>query len=111
MSLSTSSSTSSSSSSVSNLSVIDEKMGMSLPPTDLLVRDFGWPSVSPRYHGDHTQESNPDWDHDPLECEKAKAEAFEKMERSYALYMANLGKRPPVQKKKAVWARFLPWVR
>ncbi|CAN9466623.1 unnamed protein product [Alternaria alternata] len=96
MSLSTSSSTSSSSSSVSNLSVIDEKMEMSLPPTDLLVRDF---------------ESNPDWDHDPLECEKAKAEAFEKMERSYALYMANLGKRPPVQKKKAVWARFLPWVR
>ena len=84
---------------------------MSLSPDDLRVRDFGWPSVSPRYYGDHTPESNPDWDTDPLECEKAKAEAFEKMERSYALYMANLtGKRAPVQKKKA-WARFLPWVR
>jgi hypothetical protein len=102
----------SSSSSATNLSVIDEKYEMSLPPTDLLVRDFGWPTVSPRYHGDHTPESNPDWATDPLECEEAKAEAFEKMERSYALYMANLsGKRAPAQKKKATWARFLPWVR
>ena len=86
---------------------------MSLPPTDLLVRDFGWPSVSPRYHGDHTQESNPDWDHDPLECEKAKAEAFEKMERSYALYMANLGKPVKASKtveKKEGWTRYvMPW--
>ncbi|KAH6864753.1 hypothetical protein BKA58DRAFT_413632 [Alternaria rosae] len=110
MSLSSTSS-SSSSYSVTNLSVIDEKLEMPPPPTELLVRDFGWPSVSPRYHGDHTQESNPDWEHDPLDCEKAKAEAFEKMERSYALYMANLGKKLPVQKKKATWARFLPWVR
>jgi hypothetical protein len=102
---------SSSASSVTNLSVIDEHFEMSsLPPIDLLVKDFGWPSASPRHLGDHTPESNPDWDTDPLECEKAKAEAFEKMERSYALYMANLtGKRAP--KKKAAWARFLPWVR
>ncbi|KAI4605068.1 hypothetical protein J4E80_010751 [Alternaria sp. BMP 0032] len=110
MSLSSTSSASSSYS-VTNLSVIDEKLEMPPPPTELLVRDFGWPSVSPRYRGDHTQESNPDWEHDPLDCEKAKAEAFEKMERSYALYMANLEKKPPVQKKKNTWARFLPWVR
>ncbi|KAF1836333.1 hypothetical protein BDW02DRAFT_240419 [Decorospora gaudefroyi] len=108
------SSSSSSSSSVTSLSVIDEKLAMSPPRTDLLVRDFGWPAISPRYRGDHTPESNPDWAHDPLECAEAKQEAFEKMERSYALYMANLtGKRAPAvqQKKKAAWARFLPWAR
>lgn len=77
---------------------------------NLLVRDFGWPSVSPRYHGDHTPESNPDWDHNPLDCEKAKQEAFEKMERSYAMYLANMEKKVP-SKKKASWSRFLPWVR
>ncbi|KAF1945776.1 hypothetical protein EJ02DRAFT_419156 [Clathrospora elynae] len=102
----------SSSSSVSNLSVIDENSEMSLSVADLMVRDFGWPAISPRYRGDHTPESNPDFDHDPLECADAKAEAFQKMERSYALYMANLeGKKAPGQKKKAAWARFLPWVR
>ncbi|EDU41232.1 hypothetical protein PtrSN002B_009283 [Pyrenophora tritici-repentis] len=103
---------SSSCSRASSLSVIDENHEMTFPPAELLVRDFGWPAVSPRYRGDHTPESNPDWDHDPLECEEAKAEAFEKMEKSYALYMANLGKRVPTQKKKAApWARFLPWTR
>jgi hypothetical protein len=102
----------SSSSIASSLSTIDEKCEMGAPRADdLLVRDFGWPSLSPRYHGDHTPESNPDWDHDPLECKKAKQEAFEKMERSYALYMANLGRKVPAPKKKASWSRFLPWVR
>ncbi|EMD66589.1 hypothetical protein COCSADRAFT_35097 [Bipolaris sorokiniana ND90Pr] len=102
----------SNSSVASSLATIDEKYDMgSSRNDDMLVRDFGWPSVSPRYHGDHTPESNPDWDHNPLECEKAKQEAFEKMERSYALYMANLGKKVPGQKKKTSWSRFLPWVR
>lgn len=94
------------------MSSIDEKIDMLLlPPKSLLVRDFGWPATSARYRGDHTQESNPDWAHDPLDCPKAKEEAFQKMEVSYALYMANLGAPKPVQKKKAAWARFLPWVR
>jgi hypothetical protein len=83
---------------------------MALPPTSLLVRDFGWPTTSARYRGDHTNASNPDWAHDPLDCPKAKEEAFQKMETSYALYMANLS-RPRAPKKKAAWARFLPWVR
>lgn len=92
---------------------LDEKIDMLLlPPTSLRVRDFGWPETSARYRGDHTQESNPDWAHDPMDSPKAKEEAFQKMEVSYALYMANIGgpKAGP-QKKKAVWARFLPWVR
>lgn len=90
--------------------MIDEKVEMGLvAPKCLLVRDFGWPTTSARYRGDHTPENNPDWDHDPLDCPKAKQEAFQKMEVSYALYMANLG--TPVQKKKAPWARFLPWVK
>ncbi|KAF2853670.1 hypothetical protein T440DRAFT_285710 [Plenodomus tracheiphilus IPT5] len=102
----------SSSSSVSNISSVDEKIDMLLlPPTSLRVRDFGWPETSARYRGDHTQESNPDWAHDPLDCPKAKEEAFQKMEVSYALYMANITPRAPAQKKKAAWARFLPWVR
>lgn len=102
----------SSSSSVSRLSLIDEKVEMGLlPPTCLLVRDFGWPASSARYRGDHTHESNPDWDHDPLESPKAKEEAFQKMEVSYALYMANLGTPVKVPKKKISWTRFLPWVK
>lgn len=95
-----------------SLSTISERCETAAPrANDLLVRDFGWPSLSPRYHGDHSPESNPDWDHNPLDCEKAKQEAFERMERSYALYMANMGKTVPVPKKKASWSRFLPWVR
>lgn len=94
------------------MSSIDEKVDMMLlPPKYLLVRDFGWPTSSARYRGDHTQKSNPDWEHDPLDCPKAKEEAFQKMEVSYALYMANLGGPKAVPKKKAAWARFLPWVR
>ena len=70
----------SNSSVASSLVTIDEKYEMGAPRNDdMLVRDFGWPSVSPRYHGDHTPESNPDWDHNPLECEKAKQEAFERI--------------------------------
>lgn len=92
--------------------MIDEKVEMGLlPPASLLVRDFGWPTTSARYRGDHTQESNPDWDHDPLECPKAKQIAFQKMETSYALYMANLGTPVKAPKKKATWTRFLPWVK
>lgn len=103
-------SSTSSASSASSMSSINEKIDMDLlPPKTLLVRDFGWPESSARYHGDHTQESNPGWEHDPLDCPKAKEGAFHKMEVSYALYMANLG--PPKQKKRATWTRFLPWVR
>ncbi|KAI8939091.1 hypothetical protein NX059_004929 [Plenodomus lindquistii] len=103
----------SSSSSVSHMSSIDGRVDLLLlPPKSLRVRDFGWPADSARYRGDHTQESNPDWAHDPMECPKAKEEAMQKMEVSYALYMANLeGSKTPAQKKKAAWARFLPWVR
>ncbi|KAH7349111.1 hypothetical protein BKA66DRAFT_294423 [Pyrenochaeta sp. MPI-SDFR-AT-0127] len=102
-----------SSSSTASLASIDEKASMVLaPPTDLMVRDFGWPTSSARYRGDHTPDSNPDWEHDPLDSAEAKEEAFKKMEKSYAIYMENLeGKRAPVPKKKAAWARFLPWVR
>lgn len=86
---------------------------MSLPPTDLLIRDFGWPSASPRYRGDHTPDSNPDWNEDPLDCEGAKEAAFEKMEKSYKIYMGNLeGSRAGAKKeKRTIWARLLPWVR
>jgi hypothetical protein len=87
------------------------------PPTLFLVQDFGWPKASPRHRGDHTQESNPDWEHDPMDCAKAKAEAMKKMEVSYALYMANMGK--PIVKKSTMtttmkdkdgWTRFvMPW--
>lgn len=83
---------------------------MHAPRPDHLVRDFGWPSVSPRYHGDHSPESNPDWDHDPLEDEEAKQKAFQKMERSYAMYLANMDVKRPLRKKRT-WARFLPWGR
>lgn len=94
-----------------SLSTVSDKYEMGVSRTDdLLVRDFGWPSVSPRYHGDHTPESNPDWDHNPLECEKARQEAFERMEKSYALYMANMGRKVPAPKKVS-WSRFLPWTR
>jgi hypothetical protein len=85
---------------------------MDSSPT-LLVQDFGWPRASPRYRGDHTQESNPDWEHDPMDCAKAKAEAMKKMEVSYALYMANLGKpivKKTTMKDKDGWTRFvMPW--
>jgi hypothetical protein len=108
---------------MSNLSSICEKMSMESllldmdsPPTLFLVLDFGWPRASPRHRGDHTQESNPDWEHDPMDCEDAKAEAMKKMEVSYALYMANLGKpiakKPttPTMKDKDGWTRFvMPW--
>ncbi|CAO2654170.1 Nn.00g109030.m01.CDS01 [Neocucurbitaria sp. VM-36] len=105
---------SSSNSSRTSLSSTDEKISMMLlPPTDLLVRDFGWPSTSARYRGDHTPDSNPDWEHDPLDSAEAKEEAFKKMEKSYAIYMGNLegARAVPKKEKKPVWARFLPWVR
>lgn len=95
------------------MSSVGEKTDMLLlSPQSLRVRDFGWPETSARYRGDHTQESNPDWAHDPMDCPKAKQEAFQKMEVSYALYMANMeAPKGRAQKKKAAWARFLPWVR
>jgi hypothetical protein len=107
---------------MSELSTICEKRSMESmctdidsPPTLFLVQDFGWPRTSARYRGDHTQESNPDWEHDPMACEKAKQEAMRKMEVSYALYMENLGK--PISTKKAAaakdkenWTRYvMPW--
>jgi hypothetical protein len=105
---------------MSELSTICEKMSMEsirsdidCPPTLFLVKDFGWPMTSARYRGDHTQESNPDWEHDPMACAKAKKEAMKKMEVSYALYMANLGQ--PISTKKSnankeSWVRYvMPW--
>ncbi|KAJ4375039.1 hypothetical protein N0V83_002118 [Neocucurbitaria cava] len=102
---------SSSNSSMTSLSSTDEKISMLLlPATDLLVRDFGWPSSSARYRGDHTPDSNPDWEHDPLDSAEAKEEAYKKMEKSYAIYMGNLegARAVPKKEKKPVWARFLP---
>lgn len=85
------------------------------PPTLFLVKDFGWPTTSARYRGDHTQESNPDWEHNPLACTKFKEEAMRKMEVSYALYMANIGrpvttKKSTTTKDKDSWIRYvMPW--
>jgi len=87
----------------------------SSPPTLYLVKDFGWPTTSPRYRGDHTQLSNPDWEHDPMSCAKMKEEAMKKMEVSYALYMANMNNTTPAKKANATkdkdtWARIMrPW--
>jgi hypothetical protein len=107
-----------------DLPIICEKMSLDSdstrsidfePPTLFLVKDFGWPIHSPRYIGDHTQESNPDWNHDPMDCTEARAEAMRKMEVSYALYMANLSKKTtaakkPTSKEKDGWTRFvMPW--
>lgn len=105
---------------MSDLPIIHEKMSMDTirgvdltPPVYCLVKDFGWPSTSPRYRGDHTQESNPDWDYNPLECIEAREEAMRKMEASYKIYMANMGQ--PVSDKKSSdkkdsWTRFvMPW--
>jgi hypothetical protein len=107
---------------MSELSSICEKMSMeSLQsdcdalPTLYRVKDFGWPNTSPRYRGDHTQDSNPDWEHDPMSCAKMKEEAMRKMEVSYALYMANLnkpipGKKATIAKDRDGWIRFVkPW--
>ncbi|OAL01259.1 hypothetical protein IQ06DRAFT_139156 [Phaeosphaeriaceae sp. SRC1lsM3a] len=102
---------------MSELSTICEKISMDSsrsdfdgPPTLFLVQDFGWPRASPRYRGDHTPQSNPDWEHDPMTCAKARKEAMRKMEVSYALYMANMGqpvKKPPATKE---WTRYvMPW--
>jgi len=101
-----------------DLPVICEKMSFETirgadltPPMHCLVKDFGWPTTSARFKGDHSQENNPDWAHDPLDCTEMRAEAMRKMEVSYALYMANLGK-PLAEKKpeKKEWTRFvLPW--
>jgi hypothetical protein len=49
-----------------------------------------------------------------MDCAKAKAEAMKKMEVSYALYMANLGKpttkKTTTMKDKDGWTRFvMPW--
>jgi hypothetical protein len=105
---------------MSDLSTICEKMSMDSTRSDMdsspslfLVQDFGWPRASPRYRGDHTQESNPDWEHDPMACAKAKQEAMRKMEVSYALYMANMG-QPITTKKTSTskdgWIRYvMPW--
>jgi hypothetical protein len=105
---------------MSDLSTICEKMSMEStrsdmdsPPSLFLVQDFGWPRASPRHRGDHTQESNPDWEHDPMACAKAKQEAMRKMEVSYALYMANMG-QPITTKKSSAnkdgWIRYvMPW--
>jgi hypothetical protein len=109
---------------MSNLSIISEDMSMDSsiyscdsdsPPTLFLVQDFGWPRASPRHRGDHTQQSNPDWEHDPMACAKAKKEAMKKMEVSYALYMANMGqpvagKKASSNKDKDGWIRYvMPW--
>lgn len=106
---------------MSELSSIYEKSSMgslrsdyNAPPTLHLVKDFGWPTTSPRYRGDHTQLSNPDWEHDPMSCAKMKEEAMRKMEVSYALYMANMTNAPrqkaTATKDKDGWARFIkPW--
>jgi|TARA_R110002003_G_scaffold104_41_gene8566 hypothetical protein len=107
---------------MSDLSIINEKMSMDSMRTDydslptlFIVKDFGWPTTSPRYRGDHTQESNPDWEHDPLACAEAKEGAMKKMEVSYALYMANIAvsttpKKTATSKDKDGWIRFvLPW--
>jgi hypothetical protein len=107
---------------MSDLSIINEKMSMDSkrtdydsPPTLFIVKDFGWPATSPRYRGDHTQESNPDWEHDPMACAEAKEGAMKKMEVSYALYMANMAasttpKKTATSKDKDGWIRFvLPW--
>jgi hypothetical protein len=108
---------------MSELSTICEKMSMESfrsadtdsPSTLFLVQDFGWPRASPRYRGDHRQESNPDWDHDPMACAKAKEEAMRKMEVSYALYMANMGQPISTKKSSATkdrdgWIRYvMPW--
>ncbi|KAL5120945.1 hypothetical protein ACEQ8H_001133 [Pleosporales sp. CAS-2024a] len=107
---------------MSQLSTICEKMSMESIRTDMdalptlfVVKDFGWPESSARYRGDHTPRSNPDWEHDPMACAKARAEAMRKMEVSYALYRANSGK--PIARKKAnankdkdSWTRYvMPW--
>jgi hypothetical protein len=107
---------------MSDLPSICEKMSLesmssydSAHSTLYLVKDFGWPTTSPRYRGDHTQESNPDWEHDPMDCTEARAEAMRKMEVSYALYMANLAKKPAgtrkmTPKEKEGWSRYvMPW--
>jgi hypothetical protein len=109
---------------MSSLSIISEDMSMGSsiyscdsdsPPTLFLVQDFGWPRASPRHRGDHTQQSNPDWEHDPMACAKAKKEAMKKMEVSYALYMANMGqpvagKKASSNKDKDGWIRYvMPW--
>jgi hypothetical protein len=106
---------------MSGLSIICEKLSMESlvtdvdsPPTLFLVQDFGWPRTSPRYRGDHTQESNPDWEHDPMDCAQAKKEAMKKMEVSYALYMANMSqstaKKTTISKDKDGWMRYvMPW--
>lgn len=102
-----------------DLPVINEKMSLetirgadATPPMHCMVKDFGWPTTSPRYRGDHTQESNPDWAHDPMQCPEAKEEAMRKMEVSYALYMANMAAPTSTRKtaeKKDGWTRYMPW--
>jgi hypothetical protein len=110
---------------MSDLSIISERLSMESdsvystdsdsPPTLFLVQDFGWPRASPRHRGDHTQQSNPDWEHDPMACAKAKKKAMKKMEVSYALYMANMGqpingKKGSANKDKDGWIRYvMPW--
>lgn len=94
---------------------IETIRGLDLTPNMYsMVKDFGWPMTSPRYVGDHTEESNPDWDHNPLKCPEVRAEAMRKMEVSYAAYMANLGRPVKASKaaadKKEGWTRYvMPW--
>ncbi|KAH8724494.1 hypothetical protein GQ44DRAFT_281055 [Phaeosphaeriaceae sp. PMI808] len=107
---------------MSDLSIIRENSSTysfqtdsDLLPTLFLVQDFGWPKTSPRYRGDHTHESNPDWEHDPMGCAKAKEGAMKKMEVSYALYLANMSHPPTTKKSRATkdkdgWTKFvMPW--
>lgn len=72
-----------------------------------LVRDFAYVITSPRYHGDHSPESNPDHDDDPLGTPEAKEAAMRRMEKSYAAYMG-LRKAPKLQMQEK-WSRYLPW--
>lgn len=48
-----------------------------------------------------------------MDSEEAREAAFQRMEKSYKIYMGNLeGSRAIMKKeKKTIWARLWPWVR